>query len=594
MAMLIGKFHRLIQSRLLWGVFLVIIIFTFVIWGMQMPDESRKASEANAAGKLDGKVVTQQEFRQAYFNVYMSLLLSLGRPISINERIDAELRTSAWERLVALREAKKLGIEASNPEVMAAIQNNPGFVVEGRFSRPHYNGFIQNILAPLGFTDVQFEEHVREEIVLQKMRYLVAQNVMVSPVELKRTFDILTDHFTVDYVSLSVSNVEADVKVTEEDARAYFLANQKAFEIPEQAKVKYIQFPVSDYRSEEEVTEEEALEYYNEHLDDYMTGTGEKAEEAEAEEKAEETALEEEAASTNDIAIPFETVKTNILEVIAEDRARSKAAEAATDFVVLLAPDRSGQAPAFDDAATEHKKTILNAGPFGLGDEVEGIEDSDAFTTAAFRLNPNPEEYFSDAIAASNTVYVLALVEKIAPRIPAYEEVAQLAMDLARETALNEALAKKAQDLREAVLKGIEAGGDFKSAVKPFKLVPQRMNDFSVSTGLEETNDYSAVIIRGVISHNQGEVTELLTAPDAVLLAYVAKRTPGDQSMFPEMRAQLSESMKRQRSQALFEEWKKHLLVAGKFEDRQAAPVAEETEEESGDETPQDDTSAYQ
>ena len=39
MAMLIGKFHKLIQSKLLWGVFSILIIISFVFWGTYSSDQ---------------------------------------------------------------------------------------------------------------------------------------------------------------------------------------------------------------------------------------------------------------------------------------------------------------------------------------------------------------------------------------------------------------------------------------------------------------------------------------------------------------------------------------------------------------------------
>ena len=54
--MMISKFHRLIQSRLLWGAFLIIIVFSFVIWGMVWPSDIEKMEQANSAGTLDGAV----------------------------------------------------------------------------------------------------------------------------------------------------------------------------------------------------------------------------------------------------------------------------------------------------------------------------------------------------------------------------------------------------------------------------------------------------------------------------------------------------------------------------------------------------------
>ncbi|HBA85837.1 MAG TPA: hypothetical protein DCZ95_17275 [Verrucomicrobia bacterium] len=579
MAMLISKFHRLIQSRLLWGVFLVIIVFSFVIWGVQWPSESNRAEEANSAGKLNGKHVSQEEFRQAYFNVYMSVMLMVGRQVNINERMDLELRASAWGRLAALREARKMGVTASDQEVIAAIQNNPGFMTEGRFNSNQYQGFVQNVLAGMGFSEPQFEDHVREEIILQKLRHVIQQNVMVSPAELKRTYDILTDVFTVDYVALSAADVEKEVKITAEDAHKLYLADPSAFQIPAQVAVNYVEFPVSQYLATNSVTEEEALDYYNEHIDEYMTSTTNAPVET-----------NNVASAQDSLATPFEQVKTNIVEALQEEVARNKAAEAATDFVVSLAPDRDGNQTPFDDMAAKQNLTVKKAGPFSMTDEIPGIDAASEFNVAAFRLNKLPEEYFSDAVPGSNTVYVLSLEQKIEPRIPEFKEVETLALERAKENALNEALAKKAQQVREAAVKDLADGKTFAQAVKPFDLKPATFKEFSVTTGMKETNEFSNVIVRGVISKSQGELSELLSTPEAVVLAYVAKRTPSEASSFAALRPQISESIKRQRGQTLFEEWKTHLLKAAGFEDRLAAKAG--SEEEPIDEEPVDDAPA--
>ena len=86
MPMLISKFHRLIQSRLLWATFLIVIVFSFVIWGTQMPSQNKAAKEANAEGKLNDKWVSREEFRKAYFDTYMSVVFAVGKPIHDDEK----------------------------------------------------------------------------------------------------------------------------------------------------------------------------------------------------------------------------------------------------------------------------------------------------------------------------------------------------------------------------------------------------------------------------------------------------------------------------------------------------------------------------
>ncbi len=121
MAMLITKFHRLIQSKILWLLFLVIIVFSFVIWGTQMPTTEDRA--ANDAGKLNGEAIAFDQFQEARFHTYLSVVLMSGRQINITPEVDEQLTDMAWQRIASLQEAEKLGLTTSDEEVIKAIQS---------------------------------------------------------------------------------------------------------------------------------------------------------------------------------------------------------------------------------------------------------------------------------------------------------------------------------------------------------------------------------------------------------------------------------------------------------------------------------------
>ncbi len=597
MAMLISKFHRLIQSKLLWGSFLVIIIFTFVIWGTQMPSESRKARELNAAGKLGGEFITQEQFRQAYFNTYMSAVLAVGRGFDINTVLDQQLRESAWRRLAALREAEKMGIAATDQEVMGAIQQHPGFSPEGRFNPSYYSAFVHNVLRQLGFTERQFEQHVREEIVLQKLQNMLAQAAWVSPYEISRTFRSLSDTFDLQYAVLSESNVAGSIQVAREDARKLFLENPEAFRIPEQVRVDFVRIPVSNYLAAAAVTnEDDALAYYDEYMDRFartnlveITQTNILLDAVNTNAVMVQTFVTnvETIVTTQVVTIEFDEVVTNILDILTRQAARERAADAATDLVVTLAPDRDGNATSFEEAAAKAGLEIESPGPFALTDEVPGTDAGLYFNQAAFNLNQTAEEYFSDAIPGSNYVYVAALKERLPARIPEFDEIADNALRAARERAVADALNSRAQELRTAALEAVEGDGAFEKAVRKLGLEVLETGEFSLADGTM-TNLYADILMRGVLARNQGEVTDALPTEDgAVVIAYVAGRKPGDPSLLEDLRPQIRESVKRQRSRILFESWEASLLTDGGFEDR--SRVSEDIEDEYPEEDEEED-----
>ena len=582
MPMLISKFHRLIQSRLLWGIFLIIIVFSFVIWGTQMPSQSKAAKEANAEGKLNDQWISNEEFRQAYFDTYMSVALAVGKQINITEKINDEIRKSAWRRIVALKQAKDLGFGASDEEVMATIQAHPGFTTDGRFNPNQYNAFVQNFLANLGFGELQFEEHIRGEIALQKLQRMVQEAVLVSPSDIDRTFHSLTDKFDVEYVALTATNFEKDVTVTREDARKFFLAAPEKFKIPEKVRVKYAQIPVQKYLSESIVTNEDnALTYYDEHIDDYrVTNT------------VTETVTNLFAAGSNMVEmivtnkvtlLDFDQVKMKIFEAMTHHAAKDRAAEVATDFVVSLAPDRNGNSPTFEEAAAKTNLQVKKLEPFALEDPIPDIDAGLLFNHTAFNLTKSKDEYFSDAIIGSNFVYVIALEEKIPARTPDFDEVVDQAMAAARKHALAENLSKKANQIRDAAIQAIDKGGVFEQALKPYSLQSVKLKEFTATEASRITNDYMDIILRGILPRNEGEVTDLLPTDDAVVIAHLVKRTPGSSSALDMLKKQIEETVQRQRARILFDDFQDYLLKQAKFEDRRKAVAAEEEEEDVED-----------
>jgi parvulin-like peptidyl-prolyl isomerase len=580
MAMLISKFHKLIQSKLLWATFLVIVVFTFVIWGTQVPTQSDNAA-ASSPGSLNGEPVPPARFREAYFNTYLTVVMAVARPINITPAIDEQLRKAAWQRLAALDEAGRLGLSATDDEVAAAIQQHEGFSTEGQFNKAAYKAFVQNFLARMGFTERQFEEHVRQEIVMQKARILVDRMTLVTPLELRRAFSSVSDRFRVDYVALGRDLVEAGVKVTREEARAYFDKNPAEFTVPEKVKVKYVRFAAAPFIPKVKVTEEDAQLYYDEHLSEFEREDAESTNETEVTDAGDTNAL----LSAENKYKPFDEVKQEISNRLISQAALDQASELAMNFVVELTPDRDGVAPSFEEAAARTQLEVLKAGPFARGDEVEGVDAGPAFNRAAFELSDGTESYFSNPVQGEEAVYVVALEERIAERVPTFEEVEAEVMPVAREQALADALTRKAQEVRDAADKALKEGRTFADAVAALGLKMETTKEFSSSTGLQD-DDLGEVLLRGVLTRNTGELTDLLPTEDGILLGHVAARIPGDATTYDSLKQQLVSTIRRQYGRINFDGWQDYLLQQARFEERTQAPVEDDLAPEEEESAP--------
>ena len=551
MAMLISKFHRLIQSRALWAAFLVIVVVSFVFWGSRMPSTAKEDAR-NAAGTVNGKTVSPQEFASAYRHSQLAIMMAMGREFRVTPEIDLELRRAAWYRLATLDVARHLGLTASRAEIANAIQSNPAFAGDnGQFHKGGYKAFVQQFLYPRGFDERGFEAHVAEEIMIQKVRFLIARSVLVAPSDARRTFSSISDRFKIEHAVLEPELVTNLVKVTEQDARAYYDKDPKFFEQPEKVKVKFVRFEVSKFIKAAKVEPDQIQAYYDQHMQDYLRPTN-------------EVAATTNALGTNALFAsrfkPFEEVKQEIANKLIVVQARDDAADfAMTNFVLKLARDAEGKAQTFEQAAAALTLKIERAGPIAPYETVKDVDAGAEFSRAASALTADEDGYVSDVIRGKDYVYVAALEERVPKRVPPFEEIKGEVMPLAQAQAISDALGNKAKEIHDAAAKAVKSGQSFASALALFKVPVITSEFFTASTG-PTTNNYAPLLMRGVMTLNQGEVSEILPAADAILLAHVVQRLPGDPTTYDTVKEQIESRLRREYARLVFDGWQSALL----------------------------------
>lgn len=568
MAMLISKFHRLIQSRLLWGAFLVIIVFSFVIWGTKMPGQARSEREARSEGMLYGKPITPEEFQQAAFNSRLGLGLMMGRIPPPSKEFEKELRHTAWQRIASIHQARALGLaETTDAEVISAIQGQPVFQADGRFNEGRFAAFVHNTLAEFNATEVQFEDYLREEILLEKLRMAVAGTLLVPPADVQQALASFGDQFRLEYAVI-MPDAQAGAHVTIKEAQVLFDRDPKAYTIPEKVRVNYVTFPFTNYVASATVSVDEAVNYYNEHMDRYTHLV------AVTNPPPFGVTNAAPVITKRQDQIPFDQVKTNIFAALKVDAARTRAADVASEFVAALASDRHGKSLTFEQAAAKFGRTILTAGPFAEGETVPAVEDVPTFNRTAFALSTNVDERFSDVIRGQNGVLVLYLAERSPARVPAFVEVAPRALEDARAEAKAKAQEDKANRLQAAF-----------AAARPPATLAGIAQSFGVATMTVtgtvlsihgSTNEYAEVLLRGALTRNAGEMCEVMRAYDGgLLVARVMERKPLNEAAMRALQPQVFASVQRQRMRALDEAYAAYLLKEAKFVDRREKLEAE-------------------
>ena len=550
MAMMISKFHKLIQSKVVWTAFAVLISVAFVTVYTGSKSSSRKArnaSESQMAGRLFGEAVSRQEYGQAYKNVYVMYTMMAGRLINIDENTHPLLVQAAWQRLATLKKARQMGLTVSKEQIVAAIEQQPLFQNQqhGGFDRTIFDSFVSAVLPRLQMTLAGFENLMMENVLIDKASGMAIQGALVTDAEVRKTFHLVSDELTVQYASIPRSLAPAP-QVTEEEAKTYFEDYTTQFMMPEKVSVRYVQYAVADYKNSVLVTDDMVSAFYENNKQRYL-----------------KPAAEDAPAGAQPEYQPLDEVKDSIAELITTGLAQREAISAADSLVAQLADE----SVTFDAAAKQAGLSIIdNVPPFALNDTVRGTDPTAAFAQAAFTLENDPSHYYSDPVPGRDFVYVIALEKRLPAFLPGYDVVKEDVLEAAKAAAAEDAYIKKAESIHAEIETALQNGTSFADAASRYKLNVETTAPFSAATPPDI--ELGQALVQSTIMFDAGTLVDLIPATDEFVLAYVAEKQVADEATeLPLIRTQLEAGIRRDKANRLAAAWQESILEEAALED---------------------------
>ncbi len=237
----------------------MIIIFTPFGGG----DISQGPSDVLAT--VGGVRITTQDLRQTIDNQLQNS--SLGSDPKMIPSIAGTMLDDMILRQAMAMEAKKMGLEVTREELRSALEKIPWLYPKG-----HFIGMAayQNIVSQqLGESTQEFEDQVRQSLLLRKIQAVVSDGVSVTPAEVHEAYEQLFMKAKIQYVVFDPSKFLKVVPITDKELQGYFKEHSKRYEQKEQRQVRYVLITPDDVRSNINVTDAEMKSYYTDHLSDY-------------------------------------------------------------------------------------------------------------------------------------------------------------------------------------------------------------------------------------------------------------------------------------------------------------------------------------
>jgi peptidyl-prolyl cis-trans isomerase D len=177
------------------------------------------------------------------------------------------------ERDALAAEARRLGLRATDDDVRDELQH--GRYAEVFFPNGNFIGqaAYEERLEQANLTIPQFEQDVKDEILIEKVRALVSGGAMVSDGEVWEKFQKDNTKVKFDYAVLRKDDILKTIHPTESELKAYYDQHKASYtnSIPEKRKLSYVWIDIAKLQANIEPTAKEIQAYYDEHRDEYRS-----------------------------------------------------------------------------------------------------------------------------------------------------------------------------------------------------------------------------------------------------------------------------------------------------------------------------------
>lgn len=262
------------QGWLKWSLGLVVLTFVF----FYVPDflgttnGGATGTAADAVATVQGRPISVSDFQRAYNaqmaqfrnayggNMSTAMLRQLG--------LDRQVLQQMIDQEAVIAEASRLGITASDAEVRERIMSIPAFQEDGQFiGEQRYRQLLRLQRPPI--TASQFEDEIRNSVILDKMRATLTEWITVSDAEADAEYKRRNEKVTIELVSFPTVSFLDKVQVTDADVAAWFDKNKETFRIGERRKVKYLLLDVQAIRQNITVPEQDIQRAYRQNIEQY-------------------------------------------------------------------------------------------------------------------------------------------------------------------------------------------------------------------------------------------------------------------------------------------------------------------------------------
>ena len=507
------------MKRIMWAL-AILIIPAFVIWGAGESGKD-KDSKPDYAGKLFGKKISYEN----YYNMW-----SASRDYamkSFGNNVPAEfIDQMAWSRIIMLEEAKIEKLTVTDKEVVDKLTSFTAFHKNGSFDKTLYKSMLQD-------TARSFEEKLRDDLYISKLRDKVISNINVSDEEVKDEYKKKFEKIKSSYVLISFGDSEKDVQYKDPDLKNFYEQNKETFKKSEQVNIRYIGVPYSKFDDGINIKDEEIRIFFEKNIADFKKPG------------SEETPILDDAAKNSIRERIALQIKTSLAENLG--------------YKVM---DQVMQKKNLEEPAKDNSVEIKETGFFSANEEVPGIGWSYDFTKASFELQTN--EISGTLIKTDKGFYIMQLKEKKVAYIPDYAEIEEIVRkEFIREGAVKLSQ-KKSEKIYLDITNGVKNNKAMEDAVKKYGL-QVKQTDFITRDGYIPEIGPAKEFVDMASSAKIGSILKPLKTLQGWVVLEPLEFKPIDEAKFMEEKDKFKETLLANKKEETFNKYFQDLKIKAGF-----------------------------
>ena len=262
------------KGWLKWSLAVVVVAFVWLYIPEFLGPGQSLTPGGDRLATIDSRSISMADFRRRYLAQVQAYRSSYGGTLTDDILQQMQVPQQVLQQMIQekaeLAEAERAGITVSDAEVRAQIIAIPGLQENGQFiGEQRYRQLLAQQNPPM--TPADFEQSVRESLMLDKFRAGLTEWMTVSDADLEREYRRRNEKVTLDVVAVLADNFRMQVNPTDAEISGHYDQNQERYRIPDRRKITFVRIDPAELAANIKVSKEDVERNYNEQLGKYTT-----------------------------------------------------------------------------------------------------------------------------------------------------------------------------------------------------------------------------------------------------------------------------------------------------------------------------------